>query len=202
MICCFICSIFSTRTNLMYLSQDCHLVHLLTLSSMYPYQNTVQVIYTVSLISLATLVCLQSNFWLLLVSAQSTPQYPDLSHGTPTLCIQRDLTQHSKLGLEQASYTPAEFPLFTWLYSIYTISNLWPNLASYHLFSLSLISENKQKRGQWGGSEVESIGCFATGPNFSSQQTHVGSWPSVVRSAALFCPSGIHTRRTLSIINK
>lgn len=180
----------------MCLSQDSHMAHLLTLSSMYPYPNTVQVIYTVSLLSLATLVCLQSNFWLL-GSAQTTPQCPGLSHGTLTLCIQRDLTQHSKLGLEHASYTPAEFPLFTWLYSIYTISNLWPSLATY-LFSLSLLSQTKEGPMRW----LRGWEHWLLFPNLSSQQPHVGSWPLVVRSGALFCPSGIYTGRTMYIVNK
>ena len=44
------------------------------------------------------------------------------------------------------------------------------------------------------GSEVKSI---AKGPEFNSQQPHGGSQPSVMRSGALFWPSGIYTDRIL-----
>ena len=39
-----------------------------------------------------------------------------------------------------------------------------------------------------GGSEVKSTDCSSGGPEFNSQQPHVGSQPSVIRSGALFWP--------------
>jgi len=57
-------------------------------------------------------------------------------------------------------------------------------------------------RGWRDDLEVKSTGCYSRGPEFNSQQPHGGSQPSVMRSDALFWPSGIHVGRTLYIINK
>jgi hypothetical protein len=47
------------------------------------------------------------------------------------------------------------------------------------------------------GSEVKSTGCSSRGPEFSSQQPHGGSQPSVMRSGALFWPAVMYAGRML-----
>jgi hypothetical protein len=50
----------------------------------------------------------------------------------------------------------------------------------------SLLQLYKCIQGWRDGSEVKSTDCFSRGPEFSSQQPHGGSQPSIVRSDAFF----------------
>ena len=50
----------------------------------------------------------------------------------------------------------------------------------------SLLQLYKCIQGWRDGSEVKSTDCFSRGPEFSSQQPHGGSQPSVMGSDALF----------------
>jgi hypothetical protein len=47
-------------------------------------------------------------------------------------------------------------------------------------------SKRKQTEGQRDGSAVKSTDCSSRGPEFNSQQPHVGSQPSVMGLDALF----------------
>ena len=44
---------------------------------------------------------------------------------------------------------------------------------------------------------LRALCAVSRGPEFSSQQPHGGSQPSVMRSCALFRPAGIYVGRTL-----
>ncbi|KAM7339728.1 hypothetical protein ACRRTK_000343 [Alexandromys fortis] len=63
---------------------------------------------------------------------------------------------------------------------------------------MNLHKKSKAPAQGWrDGSVVKSIACSSKGPEFNSQQPHGGSQPFVIRSGALFWPSGIHAERIL-----
>jgi hypothetical protein len=77
----------------------------------------------------------------------------------------------------------------------------WPSSKQEAPGSVFSIKQ-KNDRGWRDGLVVKSTDCSSRGPEFNSQHPHGGSPPSVVGSDALFCPAGVHTGRTLYIINK
>jgi hypothetical protein len=57
--------------------------------------------------------------------------------------------------------------------------------------------EKPKTRGWRDGSVVKSTDCFSRGPEFSSQQPHGGSQPSLIGSDALFQQASVYTDRSL-----
>jgi hypothetical protein len=64
---------------------------------------------------------------------------------------------------------------------------------------------HKLNKFSWGwrdGSEVQSADCSSRDHEFTFQQPHSGSHPSVMRYGTLFCCAGIYAGITLYTINK